>query len=450
MKDDVRTISPELLEIDASVADDAAVKRPLYPWYVLAVLLLIYGIQMLDRQVVAILLEPIRHEFGLDDKQLGLLGSLSFALAYAVTCVPLGIAADRIARKHLLSAVLVVWSLFTAVSGLAHSFWQLLLARIVVGGAESGNNPAAMSLLADYFGPRNRATAVGIYFLGSSLGLFGGFLIGGTIAPVYGWRAALLVAGVPGLILAALLLLTVREPQRGALDSVDREQNAEMRSSLKDVLRWIWSQRSARLLVATNISTSFTVAGFITWMASFLIRSHGMDAHAVGLSLGFGLGTAIAIGSVAGGMLADRVGRSKARFRTMLIGLCVLASVPVFATALIVSDARLAIGLLSIACALNAMQYGPTYSLLLTLVPSHMRATSNSVVFFLSNFVGYGVGPFVVGVLSDAMVHSFAGESLRISLGTVLTLQVVAVMLAVVAGATVERDLVRVKYCASK
>jgi predicted MFS family arabinose efflux permease len=410
-----------------------------YPWYVLTVLTLIYGVQTLDRQIVAVLLEPIRHEFRLSDSQLGMLSSLSFATAYALTCVPLGMLADRIARKHLLCGVLLVWSGFTALSSLAQSYVHLLLARIMVGGAEAGNNPAALSMLADYFGPRNRATATSLYFLGQSLGVFGGFLIGGMIAAAYGWRAAFLMAGLPGMLLVLVVWLTVREPRRGAQERTSKA--AEQTAALGEVLRCLWSTPSARRLVLGNIVNSFMAAGFVTWAASFLIRSHGLDARSAGVALGLGLGAAITVGSVAGGLISDRVGRYGVRARTRAIAVFVIASVPMYAGSLVAPDATAAMALLSLATVFNATQYGPLYALLQSLMRPRMRSSALSVVFFLNNLIGYGAGPLAVGLLSDVLTASRGADSLRTALALVMSLQVLAAVLFLRAGATAEHDV---------
>jgi len=427
----------------------AAVRSTAYPWYVLLVLMTIYAVQYIDRQVITVLLEPIRKEFQLSDRQLGLLTSASFAVAYAITCVPLGMLADRVSRTRLLSAILAIWSGFTALSGIAQSFAQLLLARVIVGAAEAGNNPTGMSLLSDYFGPKNRSTAMGLYFFGQALGVLGGFVLGGVIAAHYGWRAAFFAAGLPGLALVVLVLATVREPRRGGLDPIVHRPVADVATpSLGGVLKWLGQQRSARLLIVGNVVNCFLVAGLLVWMASFLMRSHGMGMRTVGLALGFGIGIGAATGSLLGGLLSDWVGRAGVKRRVMLLALTVLVTLPFFAFGLVVEDGVLSVVLVSAGAAINASQYGPTFSLLQDLVKPTMRGTATSITFFLNNLLGYGAGPLVVGILSDALAASSGADSLRHALFIMLIGQLVAAVLFWRSRTTLEADLSRVQQSA--
>ncbi len=219
-----------------------------YKRYVLGLLLVVYASNFLDRQILAILLQPIKQEMGLSDTQLGLLSGIAFALFYATLGIPLARWADKHNRVNLISVCIAIWSGMTALTGMAGNFLQLLLARIGVGIGEAGCSPPAHSIIADYFAADTRAKAMAIYFLGLPLGSVLGYLLGGWINELYGWRIALLCVGLPGLVLAVVVRLTLREPPRGHADGI--KETDQLAPSLKETLAGLWSNHSFRHLAA--------------------------------------------------------------------------------------------------------------------------------------------------------------------------------------------------------
>ena len=290
--------------------------------YALGVLVVVYTFNFIDRQILSILLEPIKQDLGLSDSALGMLTGFAFALFYATLGIPIARFADRSNRRNLIAWALAIWSAMTAVSGLAQNFWHLLLARIGVGVGEAGCSPPAHSMLADYFPTENRATALGIYSLGIPFGILFGFIAGGWLNEFFGWRVAFFIVGVPGLLLAILVRFTLREPPRGMAEGrvADEEQ-----PTIMETFRFLWSKRAFRHMAVGGGLTAFVGYGVITWVPSFLIRSYGMSTGDVGTYLGLILGIPGGIGIALGGYLADRYG---ARDTAGICGSCRSRSSP--------------------------------------------------------------------------------------------------------------------------
>ena len=215
----------------------------MYRYYVLAMLTLTYAFSVMDRQVMSILLEDLRAEFLLDDTQLGLLSGLAFALFYSVLGIPLARLADRSSRINIIAVCVAIWSVMTALCGAAQNFVQLFLGRVGVGVGEAGSSPPSHSMIADYFAPNERSLALAVVMMGASFGSLFGLVLGGFVAESYGWRMAFVAAGVPGLLLAAVLKISIREPVRGGLDapattpSIARPQQMSFRATLVELWR---------------------------------------------------------------------------------------------------------------------------------------------------------------------------------------------------------------------
>ena len=295
----------------------AAVPRSNAKYYTLLILSLAYSFNVMDRNILTILLDPIRREFALSDSALGLLSGLSFAIFYALAGLPLGAIADRVNRRNMIVLCLMLWSAMTAVCGGARTFFQLVGARINgVGIGEAGGAPAAMAMISDLFPARQRATAISAFYLASPVGAMAALGGGGWVAQHYGWRSTFLAAGIPGLVLAMVLLLTVSEPARGQSDDV-RTTPAPLR--LGETLRFIASQRSLRHLIVGVALTIFVVSGVSTWSASFFIRLHGFSLAQIGPLLAVSTGVFGFAGMAAGGIVADRLGRDDDRRRCWVL-----------------------------------------------------------------------------------------------------------------------------------
>ena len=275
---------------------------PVYKRYVLLMLTLVYAFNFIDRQILVILQEPIKMEMGLSDAQLGLLSGFTFAVIYVTAGIPIAYWADRGNRRNIVALSLTVWSSMTAISGFVQNYAQLLLARLGVGLGEAGGSPPSHSIISDYYPPEQRATALSFYSTGIYAGILLGFAFGGIIADSFGWRMAFLVVGLPGVLLAVVLRLTVKEPQRGRYDG-----NAiSHKPGLKETLHILRMRPSFWYLSLGCALSAYVTYGNGNFFPSYLIRSHGMSLSQVGLVLALLSGITGAIGTFLGGYIADR------------------------------------------------------------------------------------------------------------------------------------------------
>ena len=393
-----------------------------YRWYVLGVLALTYAFSFMDRQILSILLEDIRAEFALSDLQLGLLSGIAFALFYATLGIPIARLADKFNRVTIVSAAVAVWSAMTALCGAASSFWQLFLARVGVGIGEAGGSPPSHSIISDYFNKEERSFALAIYSLGTSLGMLFGLVMGGFVAEYYGWRWAFVCAGVPGLALAVLLKLTVREPLRGAMEAVVEKPPAEAPAageSMFAAFRALWANRSYRYVNLAHMLGVFVGYGFTVWKPPLYLRQFDLSQSEVGLVVGLtsaGLGVP---GMLLGGYLADRLSKRDARGPAWLCAAAVLLATPVYLLALWSADWVVTTVFIGLGVFLYSLSHAPGLAIVQTVVEPHRRAQAAAYVFFLSNILGLGLGPVLVGSLSDAFAAEFDHRSLNVALGFV-------------------------------
>lgn len=378
-------------------------------------LLIVYIFNFLDRQIVNILAEPIKADLSLSDTQLGLLAGPAFAVFYAVLGIPIARYADRpnTNRVRLISLSLAIWSGMTAVCGLAQNFWQLALARIGVGVGEAGCTPAAHSLITDSVKPEKRSSAIAFYGMGVPIGSLLGLMIGGIVNDLYGWRAALMLVGLPGMALAVVLLVLMKEPRLRRTQAEKDTQNAVKALTLKEASREIFTSRAyIYLLVATSV-TAFLGYGKSLWTISFFIRSHGLSTTEAGLAMAVVLGVAGALGTWLGGKVADRYGaRDKRHLLTMpAVGMAIAA--PILFLGYYMNDWRVAVAMLILPTILNSAYYGPSFACVQGLVRPQARAVAASIMLFSQNLIGLGLGPFLFGVLSDTLAPSYGQESVR-------------------------------------
>jgi predicted MFS family arabinose efflux permease len=408
---------------------------PRYANYVLAILFVAYVFNFVDRQIVSILAEPIRRDLGLSDTQLGLLTGTAFALFYATLGIPIARLADLWVRRHIIAIGLALWSAMTALSGAVASFPQMLAARVGVGVGEAALSPPAHSLLAQYFPPERRATALGIYSMGIHFGILFGVLAGGWLEQFWGWRMAFVVVGAPGLLLAAILWLTVREPPA---------TSAEPAPPIGEVVRFLWSMRSFRHLSFASALTAFAGYAFANWAPTFLRRVHAMQGGEIGLKYGLVLGIGGALGSVLAGVLADRLGRRDLRWWLWVPACATLGPLPFTLGFLLQSHVDTAIALLFPGVIVAAMYQGPVFATVQTLAHERMRAVASGVLFLILNSIGLGLGPPAVGLLNDRVFADRGPEALRYSLLTVLVVMGVWGLVHYLLGArSLREDLAR-------
>lgn len=383
---------------------------------VLAVLLIVYIFNFLDRQIVNILAEPIRRDLGLSDTQIGLMTGIAFAAFYTFLGIPIARYADRpsTSRVGLIASALIVWSGMTALCGQAQSFVQLLLARIGVGVGEAGCSPAAHSLIADLAPPEKRASAMAFYALGIPVGTLLGMLIGGQLADAYGWRTAFVVVGVPGILLAAVVVLLLRDPRRAG-EALRAARAAPPRQALSNraALAEILTSRAYVLLLAAGSSAAFLSYGKATWTTIFFQRTHGLTAGETGFWFGLWGGLAAIAGTIAGGWLADRFGKTNRQHVMTAPAVGFAVAVPLSIAAYFMTDWRWALALLMIPTALNSLYYGPCFSSAQGLVKPEARAMASAILLFSQNLIGLGLGPLFFGMLSDWIKPMAGGESVR-------------------------------------
>ncbi|MEL6708751.1 MAG: MFS transporter [Pseudomonadota bacterium] len=414
---------------------------PGYRAYVLSALLVVYIFNFIDRTIINILTEPIKLTFGLEDWQMGLLGGPAFAVLYTFIGIPIARGAERYNRVLIIATAVAVWSLFTALCGFAMSFMALFLFRIGVSIGEAGCTPPAQSLIADYFVPSRRATAVSVYALGVPLGgmlasVFGGQLaglsgaeygawvaamgIGGLFgdldwSQVEGWRVAFVVVGVPGLLLSLLVWRTVKEPPRGYTDPAAL-QGLE-KASFIEALSVLSKKTAYRHIVFGATLASFVGYGVAQFTTSFLLRTHGLTIQQASLLYGVVLGVMAAIGVFSSGWLSDRMAKRFPNALSWLPAIGMGLSVPLYAFGFLVENLWLAVPMLMVAAMIHYFYLGPMYAVSGGVVDSRMRATSVAITLFVVNLLGYGLGPPVIGILSTMLKTSFLdSQSLGLTL----------------------------------
>jgi predicted MFS family arabinose efflux permease len=367
-------------------------------WYAVALLTAIYTLNFLDRQIVSILAAPIIKDLELSNTEFALISGLAFAVLYSVLGIPLAWLADRFNRVQILSAACLLWSGMTALCGQATGFKSLFLFRVGVGVGEAACVPASHSLIADMTQGRSRALALAVFALGIPLGTLAGLWIGGSVAQAHGWRTAFLVVGLPGVALALLLLLTVREPRRQAA-ALARSPARGQAGSPMELLRL----RPYRQLTLGAAFAAMGGYGVIAFLGLYLVKHFGMNLAQVG----FGLGLAIGVGGVIGTALGGRTGvwTGSARGARIAAGLALILAGGALAAGLLAGNATQCLIAFGFVAGLNALWYGPVFSDVQTLAPPQSRAMAAAVLNMVVNLVGLGLGPLMVGGVSDLVVR---------------------------------------------
>lgn len=407
----------------------------------MVVLATVYMFNFIDRYVLWILLPAIRDEFQVGDTLLGLLAGTAFALFYVAIGIPVARIADKVNRRNLIALALAVWSGMTALSGLAANVWQLTLARIGVGVGEAGCSPPAHSIIADLYPPEKRSSAMGLYTLGIAAGIMLAYLAGGWVAQHVGWRQALFIVGVPGLLLAVIVRFTLPEPARGA--SEDRRDRGQQPAFLQ-VMRFLASRRSFvfMALAAGLISfVGYSIGGF---MPSFIERSYGLEIAVIGFWLGLINGVAGGLGFYLGGYLADRVARTGQGRAMRFLAMASLITAVLHLGVFLAPTAAWSFVLFALPALTSNFYLAPVLGQTQSLVSLRMRAVASAVMLLVINVIGLAIGPLVTGFISDLMQPAFGEDSIRYALLAVSTVLLpLAAWCLHEAGHSIEHDLAR-------
>lgn len=411
--------------------------------YALIILTLAYTSSHIDRGIVNIVLQPIKAEFHVSDTWLGLLSGLAFAVFYATLGIPIAMWADRGNRRNIIALAVTVWSAMTAACGLAGNFSHLMLARIGVGVGEAGSSPPSHSMIADLYPKESRSTAMAFYSVGVYVGAMLGLVIGGYVVQHYGWRATFYVVGLPGLVIALLVRFTMKEPRRGHADGLAHD--AALKSNLVHVILHLWRTKSARHITIGLTLVSFVGYGGLIFGPSFFQRSLGMEPQKVGLIFGLIAGFVGGLGSLIGGYLADRLSKRDMRWNAWVIAVAKLLGMPLFIVFYSSSNLDLMIPVYIVSSILGAFYLGPSFAMIQSLTPLHMRALASAVMLFVLNFIALGFGPLTVGIVSDVLHPYFGEESLRWALFGTSFIGVWAAVHYYWAGKTYQADLAKLK-----
>lgn len=418
---------------------EKAVTSTGYSHYVLGLLSTVYVFNFIDRQILAMLIEPIKQEFGVSDTAMGFLSGFAFVFFYTLAGIPIARWADHRSRRVIITLAIAVWSLMTAASGLAKNFTQLAVIRVLVGVGEAGGTPPSHSLLSDYFPQDKRATALGLYSWGVYVGSALAFLAGGYLVQNYSWRIAFYLVGLPGVVLALLVWFTVKEVPRGQAEAITATVESV---SFAQTLRFLVSRRSFNYIALGSSVQSLSGYSIIIWGPTFLSRVHQMAWVDIGIMLGWVVGLAGCAGAFFGGKLTDKLGSRNPAWYMRLPALESLLAVPFAAGFILLGDQQLAILCFIPFYFLGAMYVGPMHAMIQSLARVRMRATASAILLFVVNMIGLGLGPLLVGVLNDyAFGPSYGDQAIRYSLLTMSILGGLGSLLFWRASRTLAADL---------
>ena len=407
------TQASNLQDDSFSATDPQRFRRTVALW----MLFLVGTINFVDRQLLSVLVEPIRSEMQFSDTQFGLLTGLAFALFYAGMGIPVAMIADRWNRVRLIGVCCIIWSGFTAACGITSNFWQLALTRFGVGAGEAGGTAPSLSIIADYYPRERRALVIGLFTCNGPFGVFVGAAFGGWAASTVGWRTAFLIMGIIGIIVALLLMLLVREPARGQMDT---NQPADDVLPFSQSLAMFIRRPSLRIVMIASGLAAFVSYGMLNWIPAFLMRTQGMPLSAIATWFAPAAGITFAIGIWGGGALVSRGAKKSARAYGMIPALATLIMIPTFAAALLVDSWQLSLALMLVPMAACTAYVAPALALVQNLTPPRSRATASALLMLMFNMVGLGLGPLFIGIISDALKPEYADESLRWALLTIL------------------------------
>ncbi|MBQ74940.1 MAG: MFS transporter [Gammaproteobacteria bacterium] len=411
-------VAGEVTNTDLDHRSEELYSTSWYRWYVLFILTGVYTFNFIDRQILNILQIPIKAEMGLSNTQLGLLTGFTFAIFYVVAGIPIARLADKGNRRNIVAISLGAWSLMTAISGMTQNYVQLLLARVGVSIGEAGGSPPSHSMISDIFDRNERATALSIYSTGINFGGLLGFLLGGWIAQYFGWRWAFFVVGIPGLIYALLLRFTVREPPRGFAEKIVVVEDPP---TMLEVARILLQRRTFRHMALASGLHAFIGYGAANFAPLFWTQNHGLTLGILGTWSAI-WGIFGALGTFLGGVVTDRMIGRDLRWYLWIPALSTIFTLPFSLAIYTISHTGFVLFLAFVPAISFSMYLAPNLALAHSLVGLRMRAMASAVLFFILNIIGLGLGPLVVGMVSDFLEPMVGNDNVRYALILVVSI----------------------------
>jgi MFS transporter, Spinster family, sphingosine-1-phosphate transporter len=409
---------------------------------VLLLLMMTYSFNYLDRQVINILGQSIKLELHLSDLQLGLLTGTAFGIFYSLLGLPIARLADRYNRVHIIAVALTLWSALTAACGIAQSYVQLFALRVGVGVGEAGGTPPAQSLISDLFPSARRGTAMSVFNLGVPLGSFLGFMLGGALVDTMGWRKALIIAGIPGLILAPIVLRVIPEPIRGAADGY-RAGESSSPQSFWVAMRGLFDRPSFVRLILGGTFGILIVYITNSWLPPLFIRLHHMTASQVGGWMALSTGLGGALGALGGGLLADALKPYYARAEIWVLMISTALTAPAMYVAVTADSTRVALGAMFLLYTLAYVWMGPTCAMVQKVAPVRSRALATGVQIVVANIIALAFGPPLVGLASDMLAPMAGPQSLRWALQGACLFALFGTLAYGLAGRHISEDVAR-------
>jgi predicted MFS family arabinose efflux permease len=406
--------------------------------YILVMLTLVYVVNYMDRNILNQLLPAIKTEFQLSDADLGFLSGTVFAILYATLGVPLAWLADRVNRRNVIAISMMLFAAMTAVSAYARSFTQLVFARIGTGIGEAGTSPSVNAIISDLYAPKERAGALSFYATGLNVGLLLAFFGGGYVEQHFGWRAAFLAAGVPGLVIAFLFIFTVPEPKRGQVEKL--ADTGEV-PNLGQTIAYLLSQRSFIYIALGTAAASFGGYAGNTFVPSFFARVFHLSPEVRGFLIGGLFGVVGGVGTYMSGVLADWLGKRDVRWNMWVILVFIACALPFFPLYFLSNNFTVAV-LCAVVPTMNGAAYlAPSYAMVQSLVPLRMRAQAAALLLFTLNIIGFGTGPVLVGLESDLLAPRFGVDSIRWAMLSTAVTWLIAAWCFWMASRNLKRDL---------
>jgi predicted MFS family arabinose efflux permease len=431
--------TPAMAETVNPVADVTGAGRSLAAsaYWTIFLLALTTMLSVADRGILSILLVPIQDDLKVSDTAMGALTGISFTLVYATVALPMARLADKRTRRTIVAGALALWSVTTAVCGMATNYVTLLVARMGVAAGEASALPSSMSMVGDLFPAKSRGRALAFIQVGAAFGTGLGAIVVGQLAALYGWRTAFWALGVPGLLLALLILLTVREPVRGLHEGGDRPAAA---GNWRETLAYLFSIRSFRALLVGHVFVGLSFYIFTSWIPTYLIRVRHMPMDQMSIWYGLHVIPAVA-GILIGGVLSDRMtARRGARWRPILLSMMILCGVPIFFTLLFSPDLRIVLAMLFLYAFVVAPVSALSPATNLDVVHARARGTVTAVANFSLSVIGAGLGPLLVGALNDVVKQSYGDQAMRYTLLVLPVCMVATAVCFLIASRSTDRD----------